>query len=106
MEVTQEDIAKSLCKKLELQYPKTGEGKLMFAILELALEDITRPLNWLGVRKPSGAEKDQFNGKISAKEYFTGDQWRNHCELAGVNPEWVERLINKSGIKLDLEAIH
>ena len=101
MEMTQEEIAKSIAKKLNPQYPKTSEGKLMFAILELALEDIARPLNWLGVRKPSGAEKDQHIGKRSAKIYFSGESWRYHCELAGVEPDWVWRLIGKSGINLN-----
>ena len=78
--------ARAIAKKIKLQFPSTSEGSLMFAVFENALYDATR--GCLTVTDKMERE--------SAIRYLS--KTIPHCEIAGVNSEWVHRLINKADI--------
>lgn len=87
--MSQSKIAKVVAKKIGYQFPDTPEGKLMFAILDLAIRDFA-----MTVRR-NRVDHDEAI-KISAYRYLKGDM--EHCQRVGIDPAWVRRVINESGL--------
>ena len=74
--------AMAVCKKLEHQFPKTPEGRLWFAVLRKAIED-------LFVRRERAAASRFLRGGMPI------------IEMAGVDPDWVRSQLARAEVSLD-----
>lgn len=78
--------ASAVSKKISYQFPDGAIGKLAHAILDRAIQDAC------GFIRGTGKEIDQDTGL----RYLKGDMY--WCELAGVDSDWVRRVLKESGI--------
>ena len=75
--------------KIGHQFPNTDFGRFALAIVEIAIKDA------VGIVHGEGA-KNRILAIQSARNFLSGDMlW---CELAGVNSEWVRRVLEKSKV--------
>ena len=78
--------ARAVSKKIKFQFPETPEGRLMFAIVDCAITDSIRDVK----TQTDKTERDAAIAYLS--------QTIPHCEISGVNSEWVHRIINYAGL--------
>lgn len=75
--------------KIGHQFPDTATGRLALAIVEIAIKDAVGIVHDEGVR-------NRLRAIACARRFLAGEMlW---CELAGVNSEWVRRVLEKSKI--------
>ena len=67
-------------KKIGYQFPKTPEGKLMWAVVRQAIEDLYRPQSEC----------------TTALLYLKGPMW--HAQSCGVDPDWIRLILRKMKI--------
>lgn len=72
-------IAQGLTKKIKHQFPETPEGLLMFRIVDQAICDLF-----------------YLEHRVNAIKYLAGPV--EAAALAGVDPEWIQYLLKKSGL--------
>ena len=97
--MNQQTKAKAIAKKIKNQFMSSPEGMLMFSIVECALLDLSVNITPKFKDELTLKEKSQINGRRSAARYLSGNM--PHCELAGVDSEWVHRLMSKIGLNLN-----
>lgn len=82
-------IAMAVAKKIRNQFPATPEGRLAFAVVHKAIEDLFHPKH-----------------RIGASRFLRGSMgW---AEIAGVDPEWVRLQLRRAGVSINpiFEARH
>jgi uncharacterized caspase-like protein len=82
------------CRAIKHAFPPTSEGNLMFAIVEVAIEDLCRPPHPKGRRTHYGMQIE--NERDSSKSYFRDEVV--HAEIAGVSSEWIKGKMRDLGI--------
>lgn len=74
-------IAMAVAKKIRHQFPTTPEGRLAFAVVSKAIEDLSSRRN-----------------RVDASRFLRGDMgW---AQLAGVDPDWVRLQLRRAGISI------
>lgn len=83
----------AVISKIGHQFPDTAPGRLALAVVEIAIKDA------VGIVHGEGVE-NRIRAIACARRFLAGEMlW---CELAGVNSEWVRRVLEKSKI-LDVQ---
>ena len=72
----------TLCAHIAHQFPATAEGKLMAAVVTLAIDDL------IGQSKECRAQAIAY---LTQKEIY-------HAEVADVDTDWIQMMLVKSGI--------
>lgn len=79
-------------RRIKFVFPKTPEGKLMFSVVMACIEDAFLPKTY-----------ERNAREISrAQRYIKGNMY--HAEIAGVDSEWIRRVLNEEGLTLESEA--
>lgn len=73
-------------EKIKYQFPDNPEGRLMFAVIEQALKDLT------AMKRSKEKPIPDLLIRASAENYLRGPM--PHAELVGVSSDWIKRVIN------------
>lgn len=84
------DVMHGLVKKIGCQFPDTAEGRLMLAVINIALTDL--------ITNRRGPEMERY--RDNAKRYLSGDMW--HALVAGVDPEWIRLQLKIAGFDIEV----
>jgi len=82
------DLMHALVKKISCQFPDTAEGRLMLAVVNIALSDL--------ITNRRGTEIERY--RENAARYLSGDIW--HALVAGVDPEWIRLQLKIAGFDI------
>lgn len=82
------DVMHGLVKKIGCQFPDTAEGRLMLAVINVALSDL--------ITNRRGTEMERY--RENAKRYLSGEMW--HALVAGVDPEWIRLQLKIAGFDI------
>jgi hypothetical protein len=83
------DLMHGLVKKIGCQFPDTAEGRLMLAVINVALSDL--------ITNRRGTEIERY--RENAARYLSGDMW--HALVAGVDPEWIRLQLKIAGFDIE-----
>lgn len=83
------DLMHALVSKISCQFPNTAEGRLMLAVINVALSDL--------ITNRRGPEMERY--RDNAKRYLRGDMW--HALVAGVDPDWIRLQLKIAGFDIE-----
>lgn len=79
------ELMRALVNKISCQFPDTPEGRLMCAVINIALSDL--------ITNRRGHDVDI--NRNNAKRYLNGDMW--HALVCGVDPDWIRLQLKIAG---------
>lgn len=82
------DLLHGLIKKIGCQFPDTAEGRLMLAVINIALSDL--------ISNRQGPEMERYRDQ--AIRYLNGEMW--HALVSGVDPEWIRLQLKIAGFDI------
>lgn len=84
------DVMHALVSKISCQFPNTAEGRLMLAVINIALSDL--------ITNRRGTEIERY--RDNARRYLSGEMW--HALVAGVDPEWIRLQLKIAGFHIEV----
>ena len=92
-QLTTKQKARIIAHKIHGQFPATPSGQLMFSIVEQALVDVAIDPD----SKTNAIRRDEFvRTRDSAISFLRGEMLQ--AEIAGVEPAWVKKIIERVGL--------